>query len=121
MSGLDIGCGEGYNTRKLAEPKAIVTGIDISTTFIKHVIDYENEVSLGIEYIVASALNLPFDDDSFDFVTGFMLFMNIPDMPNLFREVYRVLKSGGFLQFSVSHPCCSPAGYSGAIDHLVPE
>ena len=48
---------------------------------------------------------LPFPDMTFDFATGFMSFMDIPETERVVDEAYRVLKPGGFLQFSILHPC----------------
>ena len=103
--GLDIGCGEGYNTRLLAEHGAKVIGLDISTVFVQQAKGFQSEGSLIPEYLIGNAQELPFVDVSFDFVTGFMSFMDIPDTETLLREVWRALKPGGFLQFSISHPC----------------
>src|SRR5271170_212007 len=36
LSGLDIGCGEGANTRDLARRGASMTALDVSPTFIRH-------------------------------------------------------------------------------------
>lgn len=104
LSGLDIGCGEGHNTRLLARRGARMTGIDISNKFINHALAAESESPSGIEYRTASAVSLPFADATFDFVTGFMSFMDIPDHGRVIGEAHRVLKNGGFLQFSISHP-----------------
>jgi ubiquinone/menaquinone biosynthesis C-methylase UbiE len=103
--GLDIGCGEGYNTRMLANRGAKVEGIDISEIFIEKAKEAEKENPLGINYQVASATNLPFSESSFDFATAFMSLMDIPETEQVIREAFRVLKSKGFLQFSISHPC----------------
>jgi ubiquinone/menaquinone biosynthesis C-methylase UbiE len=105
LSGLDIGCGEGYNTRLLARRDARVAGLDISEVFIAHARQAEADVPLGIEYRVASAVQLPFDDGAFDFATGFMSFMDVPETDRVLAEAFRVLKPGGFLQFSICHPC----------------
>src|SRR5262245_13648845 len=51
-AGLDIGCGEGHNTRLLAQRGARVTAIDISEVFISHAAEFERSKSLGIEYRV---------------------------------------------------------------------
>jgi ubiquinone/menaquinone biosynthesis C-methylase UbiE len=105
LSGLDIGCGEGHNTRLLARSGARVKAIDISEAFIAHAKQLEAEEPLGIDYRVASAVKLPFADREFDFVTGFMSFMDIPETDRVLKEAYRVLKPCGFLQFSITHPC----------------
>src|SRR5262249_11995738 len=59
----------------------------------------------GIDYFVASAVELPFADGSFDFATSFMAFMDIPETERALREAFRILKPGGFFQFSITHPC----------------
>ena len=105
LSGVDIGCGEGHNTRLLARRGARVTGIDIAENFIRHAGQAEADEPLGIDYRVASAVDLPFGDLSFDFATGFMSFMDVPETDRVLAEAFRVLKPGGFLQFSICHPC----------------
>jgi SAM-dependent methyltransferase len=105
LAGLDIGCGEGHNTRLLAKRGAHVTAIDISRVFIQHAQGSEDQEPLGINYHLASAVELPFPDSRFDFVTAFMSLMDIPEPDRVIAEVHRALKPGGFLQFSISHPC----------------
>ena len=36
LSGLDVGCGEGHNTRLVLERGARMTGIDIAENFVRH-------------------------------------------------------------------------------------
>ncbi len=105
LSGLDIGCGEGHNTRLLAERGARVAAIDISDRFIKHAQHLEKRETSGINYQVASAVELPFADSTFDFITGFMSFMDVAETARALAESHRVLKPGGFMQFSITHPC----------------
>jgi SAM-dependent methyltransferase len=82
-----------------------VTAVDISEVFIQHAKRLEEQEPLGINYQAASAVELPFADSTFDFATGFMSFMDIPETDSVVAEVYRVLKPHGFLQFSITHPC----------------
>ena len=41
LSGLDIGCGEGHNTRLLAKRGANITAIDISKEFVRFASEWE--------------------------------------------------------------------------------
>jgi len=82
-----------------------VTAIDISEIFIAHAKQAEEQEPLGIDYRVASAVELPFADATFDFATAFMSLMDIPETDRVLAEAHRVLKPGGFLQFSITHPC----------------
>src|SRR5215813_11628604 len=65
--GLDIGCGDGYSTRLVAQRGACMTGIDLTPTFLAHARQAEREVPHGITYGMADAARLPFADGSFDF------------------------------------------------------
>ena len=108
LVGLDLGCGEGHNTRLVAKRGAAMTAIDIAATFIRHAQAEETRAPLGITYREASAVELPFADASFDFATAFMSLMDIPEIEQVLAEAFRVLRPGGFLQFSMTHPCFNP-------------
>jgi SAM-dependent methyltransferase len=105
LRGLDLGCGEGHNTRLVARRGARMTAVDISETFLRHAKEEESREPLGIAYRHASALALPFEDRTFDFVVAFMSIMDVPDPERALREAFRVLAPSGFLQFSITHPC----------------
>jgi ubiquinone/menaquinone biosynthesis C-methylase UbiE len=105
LQGLDIGCGEGHNTRLLAKRGARMEAIDISEIFIEYAKQLENQETLGIDYQVASAVELPFTDCSFDFATAFMSLMDIAEIDCVLNEIHRLLRPTGFLQFSITHPC----------------
>lgn len=108
LDGLDIGCGEGSNTRKLAEAGARMTAVDIAPTFIRHAQETEMQAPLGIAYREGDGTALPFADASFDFATAFMSMMDMPRQDKALAEAARVLRPGGFLQFSILHPCFAP-------------
>jgi len=108
LAGLDIGCGEGTNTRQLAQRGARMYAIDIAPTFIRHAQATEEADPLGITYLVADGVALPFAENSFDFATAFMSLMDMPDHTRALQEAHRVLRPGGFLQFSILHPCFVP-------------
>jgi ubiquinone/menaquinone biosynthesis C-methylase UbiE len=105
LHGLDIGCGEGANTRQLAGLGARMQGVDIAPTFVQRSQEVEAESPLGIVFQAGDGMALPFADASFDFATAFMCFMDMPDQGLALKEAHRVLRPGGFLQFSIQHPC----------------
>jgi len=60
---------------------------------------------LGIDYQVGSAVELPFADGRFDFAVATMSLMDIPETELAIAEAFRVIRPGGFFQFSICHPC----------------
>lgn len=103
--GLDVGCGEGTNTRRVADLGATMKAIDISETFIDFARETERLEPKGIEFKASPAQNIPFPNKTFDFVTAFMTLMDMADLEGALSEIFRVLKPGGFLQFNICHPC----------------
>jgi ubiquinone/menaquinone biosynthesis C-methylase UbiE len=104
LDGLDLGCGEGHNTRLLAGLGARMMGLDISGRFLRAARDAERRERQGIGYVQASGDRIPLAGGSADFVTAFMSLMDMPNLPGVLAEVHRVLRPGGFLQFSIEHP-----------------
>ena len=108
---LDAGCGEGHNTRLLARRGARMTGIDISERMIALAQAEEEREPLGIRYARASYADLAiFADGGFDAVVSFMALMDGPHFELAMRECFRVLRPGGRLAFSISHPCFMTKG-----------
>lgn len=105
LFGIDIGCGEGHNTRLVAKRGARLVGIDIAEVFVRYAEETEQDEPLGIEYCVATAVELPFLNSGFDFAIAVMSLMDISETDRVLGEAFRVIKPGGFLQFSITHPC----------------
>ncbi len=104
LSCLDLGCGEGHNTRLLAAKGARIVALDIAESFVAAAVEAGPR---GIRYIVGDGAVLPFRASSFDAVTAFMSLMDVADPEQALREVARVLRPRGFVQFSVVHPATS--------------
>ncbi len=108
LTGLDLGCGEGTNTRAVARLGARMTGLDIAPTFIRYARETEAQDPLGIDYVLGDGQSIDVPEASFDFVTAFMSMMDMADQRQVLMGIHRILKPGGFLQFSVLHPCFVP-------------
>ena len=100
---LDVGCGEGHNTRLLADRGAEAIAIDISERFVRAAA----VAGPGIDHVIGDGAELPFASSSFDAVTAFMSLMDVADPERTLQEIARVLRPGGFVQFSVVHPTTS--------------
>jgi len=103
---LDAGCGEGHNTRILARRGARMTGVDLSARMIELAEEEERREPLGIRYLRTSYAELGmFSDASFDAVVSSMALMDGPHFDRAMAECFRVLRPGGTLSFSITHPC----------------
>jgi sarcosine/dimethylglycine N-methyltransferase len=105
MSVLDIGSGVGGPARFLAATCGCqVTGVDLSEAFVDaaRYLTERTGQSGQVSFQTASALELPFDNGRFDVAVLQHVAMNISDRARLYREILRVLKSGGkFATFDV--------------------
>jgi tocopherol O-methyltransferase len=98
---LDVGCGIGGSSLYLAEKfGAIATGITLSP--VQATRATERAIAAGLatgrpsaQFQVADALNLPFADQSFDFVWSLESGEHMPDKTRFLQECYRVLQPGG--------------------------
>jgi SAM-dependent methyltransferase len=98
MSVLDVGSGVGGPARFLAATFGCrVTGVDLSEPFVDAARYLTERTGQGgkVAFQAASALELPFDDGSFEAVLLQHVAMNIADRSRLYREMRRVLKQGG--------------------------
>ncbi len=99
LSVLDVGCGLGGTARFLATAYGcMVSGVDITPEYVEVGGKLNRKLGLDgqIELRCASALDMPFEDASFDRVTMLHVGMNISDKDALFSEVSRVTKLGGY-------------------------
>ena len=65
-----------------------------------------------VQFKVASALDMPYEDATFDAATTFHVAMNIPDRAGLYSEIARVLKPGAtFCVYDVMKKTDAPVVY----------
>src|SRR5450631_3946727 len=86
---LDLGCGDGQLTERVALSGANVVGVDASPEMVRA------SRERGIEAIEASAEALPFDSGAFDAVFSNAVLHWVRDHDAMMSQVHRVLKPGG--------------------------
>jgi ubiquinone/menaquinone biosynthesis C-methylase UbiE len=97
---LDVGSGVGGASRYLASVYGChITGLDLTEEYCRVAQMLADRIGLGelVTYRQGNALDMPFDDASFDAVWTQHTAMNIADKAKLYAEMLRVLKPGGLL------------------------
>ena len=98
--GLDIGSGIGGPSRFLASRYGCqVEGIDLTAEFcrVAEMLTQRTGLTRNVGYRQGNALDLPFEEMTFDVVWSQNASMNIADRDRLYAEMHRVLKPGGRL------------------------
>ncbi len=99
---LEIAAGTGVVTRALAAtlPKSVqIVATDLNQAMLDHAATFD--LGRPIEWRQADAMQLPFEDGTFDAVVCQFGVMFFPDKARAFSEARRVLRSGGVFLFSV--------------------
>jgi len=117
---IDVGCGIGGSSLYLAEKfNAHATGITLSPVQASRATERAEEAGLAaaVQFQVADALDMPFANDTFDFVWSMESGEHMPDKEKFLAECYRVLKPGGtFLMATWCHRPITPATGQLTID-----
>ena len=122
---LDVACGTGKLTAALAGavgPEGRVVGVDISTAMLDEARRAFGELP-GVEFRPGNALALAFEDGSFDAATIAFGLRNLASFEDGFREMARVVRSGGrlvCLELSVPRPRFMGRFYTGAFRITAP-
>ena len=98
MHVVDIGCGIGGPARALAHHFGCkVKGVDLTEEFctVGRMLTERTGLTGMVEIHHADAVDLPFEDATFDLAWMQHLIANVPDKARLFKEIARVLRPGG--------------------------
>lgn len=103
---LEVGCGAAWCSRWLRlQGVDRVVGVDVAARQLQHSVRIDAREGGRVPVAQADALRLPFADAAFDVVfSAFGGFPFVPDAAAAVAESARVLRPGGRLVFSVSHP-----------------
>ena len=106
---LEIACGNGVFTRRMAELGARVLATDISETFLQRArersIDHESNVEFKVVDATDESQVLALGRGRFDGAVCNMALMDIANIEPIFSALSQVLKQGGRFVFTVMHPC----------------
>ncbi len=97
MKVLDIGCGTGNFSIKLAKMGCEVIGIDISEEMLKVAKDKAKKEGLNIKFYNMDVYDMKFEDNCFDGVISVTAFEFLKDPDKAIEEMFRVLKPKGYL------------------------
>lgn len=113
---LDIACGNGLFSRRMADLGCQVVACDIADKMIEAAKERSREYAGRIEYLVVDATDerqlLALGKERFDVAVCSMAIMDMPEIKPLLSAARRLLKPRGPFVFSVLHPCFS---YNGVI------
>lgn len=118
---LDLACGNGVMSRRLARLGATVVGTDFSPTLLERARARTTEHADRVEYVLADATDeaqlLALGEARFDGAVCNMALHDIADIGPLMRTLPRLLKPAGRFVFSVPHPAFNfPLGSKAALE-----
>lgn len=117
---LDIACGNGLTSRRLAALGANVTAFDFSANLIEKAKIRPNP-DYRISYHVVDATDesqlISLGEHKFDSALSNMSLFDMADVETLFKVLPGLLKPNGVFVFSITHPCFN----NSSVNHIVEE
>jgi 2-polyprenyl-3-methyl-5-hydroxy-6-metoxy-1,4-benzoquinol methylase len=106
---LDIACGNGLSSRRLAAMGAEVVAFDFAEEMIAYALERTTQHAERISYSVLDATDevalLELGESQFDAAICNMALFDMAEIDPLMRALSRLLRPGGRFVFSVIHPC----------------
>lgn len=111
---LEIGCGNGNFSRRMAAQGVSVVASDVSPAMIEIARSRAPGGDAGVSYHVIDATDraalLALSAGRFDAAVCNMAIMDMPAIDPLFEALSKLLKLGGRFVFTIMHPCFNSAG-----------
>lgn len=117
---LDVGTGTGFLALLLAKLGYEVTGIDFAEKMMELGRIKASKWNLSVKFVQGACENLPFSDNSFDFIVNCRVMWTLPEPVKALKEWRRVLKPGGklisFMRMMDVKPASGESFYGGGIE-----
>ena len=117
---LDVACGNGQFSRRMAQLGARVVAFDFSEKFIERAKAHTTENAERIEYRVIDATEvdqlMTLGKGRFDAAVCTMALMDMSTIEPLISALRQLLKGSGRFVFSVSHPCFNATGCKKVVE-----
>lgn len=117
---IDLGCGTGYFTERLAKKYASIelVGLDLAQGMLAFA---GNERHTNAHWLCADAEELPLADQSVDLIFSNLAIQWCERLPKLATEINRVLKPGGYFAFTSlgENTLCQLRASWAEVDHYV--
>jgi ubiquinone/menaquinone biosynthesis C-methylase UbiE len=102
---LELGSGAGQCARWVREQGGLAFGLDLSRRQLQHGLRLDEATGIAVPSVQATATAIPFAEDAFDVVfCSFGALQFVADIEETLADVARVLRPGGRLAFSITHP-----------------
>ena len=119
---LDIACGNGLTTRRLAELGAQVTAFDFSSKLIefakKRTVNYESRITYYTMDATDESALLSLGKGKFDSALSNMALFDMANIETLFRVLPKLLKPKGSFVFSITHPSFNNASSAHVVEEI---
>ncbi|QWF82453.1 class I SAM-dependent methyltransferase [Amycolatopsis sp. CA-230715] len=121
---LDIGCGPGTLALRIARsrPDLRVSGVDPSAAMVDYAAKAASRRGFAgrVDFAVGQAARMPFEPGSFDVVVSTMSFHHWAALPDVVRELRRVVRPGGRI-FVYDMRAAYYDGLRSAVEAVAPE
>jgi len=95
---LEVGCGTGLVLSRIRQFARAAQGVDLSPGML------EKARGRGLDVVLGSATELPFDDNRFDVTCSFKVLAHVPEIELALREMARVTRPGGVVLAEFYNP-----------------
>jgi 2-polyprenyl-6-hydroxyphenyl methylase/3-demethylubiquinone-9 3-methyltransferase len=106
LSIADIGCGAGTQSLLWAELGHRVHGLDVNQPLLDLARQRAAQKELEVEFVLGSAVKLPWPDNSMDACISVELLEHVADWRACLREFTRIVRPGGVLYLTTTNKLC---------------